>query len=145
MNKMTDLDLGTMYLVYNKALISRTSTEVNFFRIEEGEWKRYYTLPIRGFIYYVKGNIRIQISTEDKIYFYLIDKETLMPQFENVMNNYMKCLQMMIGPKVKYCVTYKNGQRSFNVFRAAYVHNLKVSVIKENLEGSKVLELRSLK
>jgi hypothetical protein len=128
---MTELDLGTMFLIYNRALISRTSSEVNFFKINEnGEWERYYTLPIRGFIYFIKGNIRIQISTEDKIYFYLVDKETLLPIFENVMNNYMNCLQMMIGPKVKYCVTYKNGSRAFNVFRAAYTHNFKVSVIK---------------
>ena len=51
----------------------------------------------------------------------------------------------MIGPRVKYCVTYKNGQRSFNVYRAAYTHNFKVTVRKENLEGSKALELNSLK
>ena len=94
MNKMTDLDLGTMYLIYNKALVSRTSSEVNFFKIDEedGLWKKYYTLPIRGFIYFIKGNVRVQISTEDKIYFYLIDKETLKPSLENVMNNYMNCL-----------------------------------------------------
>jgi hypothetical protein len=52
---------------------------------------------------------------------------------------------MMIGPKVKYCVTYKNGEKSFNVLKAAYIHNFKVSVISENLEGSKALELESLK
>ena len=44
MNKMTDLDLGTMFLVYNRALISRSSSEIVFFRIEDGEWKKYYTL-----------------------------------------------------------------------------------------------------
>ena len=36
-------------------------------------------------IFYIKGNIRIQITTDEFIYFYLIDKETLMPTLENVM------------------------------------------------------------
>lgn len=52
----------------------------------------YTTLPIRGFLYYIKGNIRIQISTDEKIYFYLIDSETFMPKLENVMYNYMNCV-----------------------------------------------------
>ena len=52
---------------------------------------------------------------------------------------------MMIGPKVKYCVTYKNGQKSFNILKAAYTHNFKISVILQNLEGSKALELQSLR
>ena len=46
---------------------------------------------IRGFIYYIKGNVRIQITTDDKIYFFMIDKETFMPILENVMFNFMTC------------------------------------------------------
>ena len=38
-----------------------------------------------------KGNIRIQITTPDVIYFYLIDKNTYMPQLQNAMYNYMGC------------------------------------------------------
>jgi len=48
-------------------------------------------LERRGFIYYIKGNIRIQITTDEKIFFYLIDKETFEPILENVMMNYMAC------------------------------------------------------
>ena len=76
-------------------------------------------------MFYIKGNIRIQIATEEKVYFYIIDLETLEPSLDNVMYNFMNCVQMMIGPKVKYCVTYKNGQRSFNVFRAKYQHDFR--------------------
>ena len=112
--KMTDLDLGSMFLFRNKALIARTSSSVSFFKIqkqEDGEkkWIIYHTLPIRGFLYYIKGNVRIQICTDEKIYFFLIDLKTFVPTLDNVMYNFMGCVQMMIGPKVKYCVTYKNG------------------------------------
>ena len=63
--KMTDLDLGSMYLFQNRALIARTSSEVSFFKIfknpEDGkkEWRLYHKLPIRGFLFYMKGNVRI--------------------------------------------------------------------------------------
>ena len=55
------------------------------------KWKQYHIIEVRGFIYFIKGNVRIQITTDDKIYFYLIDKETFMPIFENCMANYMNC------------------------------------------------------
>lgn len=72
-------------------------------------WKCYYTITVRGFIYYIKGNIRIQVTTNDKIYFYLIDKNTFMPELENVMNNFMGCNQCMFGKRVRYSVTYKTN------------------------------------
>ena len=103
-----------MYLIYNTALIARSSSDIVFFKIEKDEdgnrkWKQYHMIERRGFIYYIKGNVRIQITTDDKIYFYLIDKETMMPILENVMANYMSCNQMMFGSKVRYGVTYKTN------------------------------------
>jgi len=95
--RMTELDLGQMYLVYNKALITRSSSNIYFFKLEEDEntgdrkWKLYHTINKRGFIYYIRGNVRIQITTDDRIYFYLIDPETCEPTLENVMFNYMNC------------------------------------------------------
>ena len=91
------MDLGQMYLVYNSALIARSSSDILFFKIEIDEdteervWRQYHMLERRGFIYYIKGNIRIQITTDEKIFFYLIDKETFAPILENVMMNYMAC------------------------------------------------------
>jgi hypothetical protein len=95
--KMTDLDLGSMFLFKNRALIARASSDVCFFRVkmtEEGvkKWTMYTKLPIRGFLYYIKGNVRIQIATDEKVYFYLIDSETYMPTLDNVMYNYMDCV-----------------------------------------------------
>ena len=67
-----------------------------------------------------------------------------MPELENVMYNYMGCTQMMYGRRVKFCVTYKGGQKSFDIYRQKYQHNFKVPVSGENLEGSKGLEIKSM-
>ena len=86
-----------MVLVFNEALIVRSSTKILFFKqikdIETGEenWELYHDLNIRGFIFYIKGNIRIQVTTDHMVYFYIIDKDTLMPELENVMYNFMGC------------------------------------------------------
>ena len=94
---MTEMDLGEMYLVYNRALMARSSSDILCFKIEvdedtgERSWVHYHTIPIRGFVYYIKGNIRIQVVEEWKIYFFLVDKETLEVRLENCMANYMKC------------------------------------------------------
>jgi hypothetical protein len=63
------MDLGQMYLVYNSALIARSSGDILFFRIENEEdlltkevsrkWRQYDSIQVRGFIYYIKGNVRI--------------------------------------------------------------------------------------
>ena len=106
-----------MVLFMGKALIVRSSTQILFFKQQYNlmtnvtEWVQYHKIKVRGFIYFIKGNIRIQVTTDDLIYFYLIDKETLMPNLENVMNNYMKCSQMMFGSRVKYGIAYKPNQR----------------------------------
>ena len=54
-------------------------------------WKQFFSLQHKGFLFFIKGNIRIQITTDEKIYFYLIDPDTLEPKLENVMYNYMDC------------------------------------------------------
>lgn len=66
-----------------------------------------------------------------------------MPVLENVMFNYMNCQMMMFGPKVKYSVTYKTNQKSFNVFRRKTSHDFRVTVVKNNFEGSKGIDMAS--
>jgi len=53
-----------MYLIYEKALVARSSGDILFFKQEEDEegkkkWKLYHQIEQRGFIYYIKGNVRI--------------------------------------------------------------------------------------
>lgn len=81
-----------MYLLFDQALVVRSSSSILFFKIDDetGLWKEYHRFPkMRGQIYFIRGNIRIQVTTDEMIYFYLIDKETLIPELENCMANYM--------------------------------------------------------
>ena len=106
-----------MELIYNKALAVSSSNKVLFFKIgydpmqDRWCWMKYFEINIRGQIYFIKGNERIQITSDRLVYFYLIDKETLIPVLENVMYNYMECSQMMIGAAKRFSVTYTSNQR----------------------------------
>ena len=58
------MDLGQMYVVYNNALLARSSSDILFFKIEKDKegvrtWKQYYKIEVRGFIFYIRGNLRI--------------------------------------------------------------------------------------
>ena len=136
-----------MYIFRDKALIVRSSSYILFFKQMQDDmtgqysWKQYHELKIRGTIYYIKGNKRIQITTDEKIYFYLIDPETFEPILENTIWNYMKCNQMMFGQYVRYCITYKYNQMSFDVHQRKYHHALKAPVIKEDYDKSQGLEV----
>jgi hypothetical protein len=81
------------------------------------------------------------VTTEKIIYFYLIDPLTFLPTLENVMYNYMGCNQMMIGSKVRYAITYKTNEKSFDIYQRKYMHNLRVCVDDQNFEGSKAIEI----
>jgi hypothetical protein len=83
--KIHDKDLGAMYLVYEQALVVRCSSQILFFKVifdeltGEKKWWKYHQIDIGGFIYFIKGNIRIQITTDHSIYFYIMDIDSLMP------------------------------------------------------------------
>ena len=74
------MDLGQMYIFDDQALIVRSSNYILFFKqeydefIEKKRWKKYHQINMRGFIYYIKGNTQISITTDEKIYLYLMDK-----------------------------------------------------------------------
>lgn len=128
-----------MYLIYDQALVTQSSGSIKFFKIdkETGLWTQYHQLDkMRGQLFFMKGNKRIQITTDDKIYFYLISNETLMPELENVMFNFMGASQMMFGSKVRFCVTFKTNQPNFSIYCRKYYHNFKVAISNENLEGA---------
>lgn len=92
-------------------------------------------------MYYIKGNVRIQITNISHIYFYLIDTKTLLPTLENVMTNFMLCNQMMIGAAKRYSITYKTNEKDFEIYRRKFMHNLRVCVNDKNFEGAKAVEL----
>ena len=132
-------DFGNMYLIYGKALCVRSSGSILFFKIDEkeGTWVKYWEIPkTRGQIYFIKMNVRIQIVTDERIYFYLIDEKTLEPTLENVMYNFMQCSQMMFGPRVRFSITYKANQPGFQIYRRKYFHNFRVELTGDNNEGA---------
>ena len=51
---------------------------------------------------------------------------------------------MMFGSKVRYCITYKTNQTSFDVYRRKYVHDYRVNVVNNNLDGSAGIEIQSM-
>ena len=59
------MDLGQMYLVYNSALMVKSSSDILMFKIEKDEeteedhWTLYKSIESLGSISYIPGNVRI--------------------------------------------------------------------------------------
>jgi hypothetical protein len=87
--------------------------------------------------------MRMQLTTDDHIFFYLINEETLEPIHENVINNYMRCSSIVFGQssKERYCLTYRSNRRSFEIFRKKHNHSFKGMVIDEDLDKSLGVEM----
>jgi hypothetical protein len=100
-----------MYLLFDKSLVTQSSGTILFFKKDkdnENAWTQYHKIEkMRGQLYFIKGNVRIQVTTDERIYFYIIDKETLKPELENVMDNFIQHSQMLFGAKVRFCITFK--------------------------------------
>jgi hypothetical protein len=121
-----------MFLFKNKALIVRSSSKILFFKIKKEQdpltkninriWRIYHTLHAKGSIFSIKGNQKIQITTDDKIQYYRMEPMTFEPVYENCLNNFMDCTQCIFGTKETYCITYKHNETEFQVFRQKYKH-----------------------
>lgn len=51
---------------------------------------------------------------------------------------------MMFGSRVRYGITYKATNKSFEVYKRKFQHNFKVTILEENLQGSKGIEFEKL-
>lgn len=100
---------------------------------------------MRGTVYFMRGNVRFQITTEERVYFYLISRETLEPQLENVMGNYLGCSNLLFGARVRYGVAFKASEPGIQVHRRRLFHNFKVCLHQEPSGEAVCDELRSLK
>ena len=84
-----------MYLIDETALMARSSDQILFFKLQydevtkETNWINYHTIHNSGQIFFIKGNQRFQITTNDEIHFYIVDFATYEPTLENVMRNFM--------------------------------------------------------
>ena len=57
------------------------------------------------------------------------------------MYNYMMCNQMMIGAMKRYSITFKQNERSFDIYQRKYMHNLRACVDDGVWEGSQAVEI----
>jgi len=50
----------------------------------------------------------------------------------------------MFGSKVRYCVTFKTNQKSFDIHRRKFIHDYRLNVVQDNLDGSIGLPIESM-
>lgn len=60
------------------------------------------------------------------------------------MFNFMGCSEMMFGSRVRYGITYKTNQLSFDIYRRKFIHDFKLNVVPCNLDGSRGLPVESM-
>ena len=94
-------------------------------------------------IFQLKGTPEFCISTSKFIFFYNMD-ESGIPDLQNVMANYMGCSQTMFGHSKKSAITYKVNENSFEIFQRKFLHNLRICVNSQNMEGAKAIEVASM-
>ena len=51
---------------------------------------------------------------------------------------------MIFGPKVRYGVTYKTNQKSFDVYKRKYHHDFTLPLNQINMEGAIGMELNKI-
>ena len=107
-------------------------------------WQVINTIKVRGSISWTTDTNRLEVTTNEQIYFYTIEDETFELTLENVMNNYMSCSQMMIDKSGLYSVAYKTNQKSLDIYSRKYMNDFRVQSISNNFEGSKAIEIESL-
>lgn len=129
--------LGQMHLFQNCILIARHSNEILFFKhsnineknqylIESNNrsgntnskyWKLYHTMHQQGQIFHSKGQEKLTLTTELKIYFFKFNPETWIPELESVIFNFMGCNKLIIGPNDLYMISHQVSQEDFVIYR----------------------------
>ena len=139
--KFTTKDLGETFLYKNKALITRSSGMILFFKLTFNDfkkkyfWNQYHSIEAAGRVYFIPSKSAkqlFQIITIEKILFYSIDENTLMPILDSIITNFMSCSVMMFGPKGEFCITFKQSDNGFEIYKRKNIHDYKVCIKKED-------------
>jgi hypothetical protein len=56
----------------------------------------------------------------------------------------MNCTQIMFGKSKKSAITFKANEKSFEIFQRKFLHNLRVCVNSDNMEGAKAIEIETM-
>lgn len=51
----------------------------------------------------------MSVTTETKIHFYEFDSETFKPSLKGLVNNFMACNRMVVGPDNKLILSYQTN------------------------------------
>ena len=86
------------------------------------------------------GTQEFCISTDKHIYFYSVEDDG-MTKLQNVMQNYMKCTQIMFGKSKKSAITFNANEKSFEIYQRKFLHNLRVCANSTNMVGAKAIEI----
>ena len=140
--KITDFDLGELFIWKDKVLIARSSQQILFFKydfdeeMEVNRWINYHSFESRGFISGNKRHNMFQVIEDQYIYFYEINEADLIPRRVNCMLNFMKCGMMSFGEAQRYCIAYKTGQENFTLYSRKMQHDFKTIVNNQNFENA---------
>lgn len=64
----------------------------------------------------------MSVTTETKIHFYEFDSETFLPKLKGLVNNFMACNRMVVGPESNVILSYQTNQTDFMIYRRSNYH-----------------------
>ena len=64
----------------------------------------------------------MSVTTETKIHFYEFDSETFEPSLKGLVNNFMACNRMVVGPDNNVILSYQTNQTDFMMYRRSNHH-----------------------
>jgi len=95
-----------------------------------------------GSIHYVRG-AKFEVTTDRFIYFYNIDPDTLLPEMDKCMYNFMGCTCMLVGPKSQNALSFKSNQIGFTTYRRKHHHGFVAKVSNDSFDGCETLGINS--
>jgi hypothetical protein len=93
----------------------------------------------------ITGNIQIVITTAEKIYFYTLEAKTDEPLLENIIFNFMKCTNVVMGTRAKFFFSYTQLKQGFDIIKRKYFHHYEAPLTSDNFENCKGIEITAAK
>jgi hypothetical protein len=117
LNQMFEGGIGDIALWKQKVVIARFSTLILLFKFQYSEalersvWTKFQVIQSKGFVSINKTINTFQIIEDKYIRFFKIEEsgDEIEAVPINVMNNFMKCGNMIFGELQKFCITFKSN------------------------------------
>lgn len=85
----------------------------------------------------------MSVTTETKIYFYEFHPETFEPILKGLVNNFMACNRMVVGPESNLILSYQTNQTDFMMYRRSNYHKFISLIDKKPILYCQTLSLAS--